>query len=144
VPARQAAPDDPPIRAAGGAVWRRSDKGPIEVVLVHRLSYDDWSLPKGKVEAGESDEETALREVEEEAGVRGRLGPELPSTCYRDRFGRPKTVRYWAMTVADGAVAGHHEVDDARWVPLPDARKRLSYDRDIEVLDALEATIGEA
>jgi 8-oxo-dGTP pyrophosphatase MutT (NUDIX family) len=141
---RKAALDGTPIRAAGGAVWRRIDRGPIEVVLVHRASYDDWSLPKGKAEGDESDEETAIREVEEEAGVRCRLGPELPPTTYRDRFGRSKIVRYWAMTVAAGDVAGHHEVDDARWVRLPAARKRLSYDRDIAVIDALEATIGGA
>ena len=123
-------------------MWRRHNTGHIEVVLVHRPSYDDWSLPKGKAEAGESDEETAIREVEEEAGVRCRLGPELPSTSYRDRFGRRKIVRYWAMTVAVGEVGGHHEVDDARWVPLVAARKALSYDRDVEVIDALEKAIG--
>jgi 8-oxo-dGTP pyrophosphatase MutT (NUDIX family) len=133
-----------PVRAAGGAVWRRDPAGSIEVVLVHRVAYDDWSLPKGKAERGESDEQTAVREVEEEAGVLCRLGPELPSTAYHDRYGRRKVVRYWAMTVIGGAVAGHHEVDDARWVSLPAARRRLTYERDVEVVDALEAALGGA
>jgi 8-oxo-dGTP pyrophosphatase MutT (NUDIX family) len=130
------------VRAAGGAVWRRSAGGPLEVVLVHRVAYDDWSLPKGKAERGETDEETAIREVEEEAGVRCRLGPELPATTYHDRYGRRKIVRYWAMTVVGGDVGGHHEVDDARWVSVAAARRRLSYERDVEVIDALEAAIG--
>jgi 8-oxo-dGTP pyrophosphatase MutT (NUDIX family) len=144
VAARKAGENAAPIRAAGGAVWRRSGEGPLEVVLIHRASYDDWSLPKGKVERGETDEIAAVREVAEEAGVLCRLGPELPQTTYRDRYGRPKVVRYWAMTVVVGEVAGHHEVDDARWVPLAAARRRLSYQRDVEVIDALEATLGVA
>jgi 8-oxo-dGTP pyrophosphatase MutT (NUDIX family) len=131
-----------PVRAAGGAVWRRSPDGPLEVVVVHRVAYDDWSLPKGKTERGESDEEAAIREVEEEAGVRCRLGPELPTTTYHDRSGRRKIVRYWAMTVVGGDVGGHHEVDDARWISLPAARRRLSYERDVEVIDALEAALA--
>jgi len=79
VAARKGDGNGAPIRAAGGAVWRRSGEGPIEVVLIHRASYDDWSLPKGKVERGETDEIAAVREVEEEAGVLCRLGPELPA-----------------------------------------------------------------
>lgn len=136
--------DAKPLRAAGGAVWRRTDGGPIEVVLVHRAAYDDWTLPKGKSDPGETDKATALREVEEESGVVCRLGPELPSTSYRDRYGRPKIVRYWAMTVVAGEVAGHHEVDEARWVPLAAARRRLTYQRDVEVLNALESTLDGA
>jgi 8-oxo-dGTP diphosphatase len=81
------------VRAAGGAIWRRSPAGDLEVVLVHRPQYDDWSLPKGKVDPGESDEQAAAREIQEETGIVPRLGPELPSTRYRDRFGRPKLVR---------------------------------------------------
>ncbi|MDA8063678.1 MAG: NUDIX hydrolase [Actinomycetota bacterium] len=125
------------VRAAGGIPWRRDGDGRVEVVLVHRPRYDDWSLPKGKLEAGESDEAAALREVEEETGVLGRLGEELPSTTYLDRSGRTKRVRYWAMTVASGVVAGANEVDDARWVPADAALPMLSYDRDREVLSVL-------
>ena len=131
------------VPAAGGVIWRVAERGcEIELVLVHRPRYDDWSLPKGKVDPGESDEAAALREVEEEAGLVCRLGPELPSTAYVDKSGRPKVVRYWAMTVVSGSAGGHHEVDDARWFPLPQARCQLTYSRDVQVLDALEALIG--
>jgi 8-oxo-dGTP diphosphatase len=130
------------VRAAGGAVWRRNGDGQLETVIVHREAYDDWSLPKGKVDPGETDEQTARREVEEETGLVCRLGAELPSTTYRDRHGRPKVVRYWAMVAERGEVGGHHEVDDARWVPVDEARRRLSYARDRDVLDALEAAVA--
>lgn len=129
------------MRAAGGVVWRRGDDG-LEVVLVHRLVYLDWTLPKGKVEPGERDEETAVREVEEEAGVRCDLGPELPSTSYRDKAARPKVVRYWAMTVASGEVGPHHEIDDARWVGADEARRILTHAHDVGVLDALVALLA--
>ena len=82
-----------PVRAAGGVVWRRNGAGPVEILLVHRPRYGDWSLPKGKCDKGESDEDCALREVEEETGWRCRLGPELPSTRYRDNKDRSKVVR---------------------------------------------------
>jgi 8-oxo-dGTP diphosphatase len=130
-------------------VWRRVPSG-LEVVLVHRPAYDDWALPKGKAKPLESDEATALREVMEETGLACRLGPPLPSTTYLDADGRHKVVRYWAMTVLPGTGAGHgagdllpapegqNEVDDVRWSPLPAARRRLSYARDVVVLDAFE------
>jgi 8-oxo-dGTP diphosphatase len=127
---------DSTVRAGGGVVWRRRDDGGLEIVLVHRPQYDDWSLPKGKVDPGETDEEAALREVEEETGLKTTLGPELPSTRYKDRYGRDKIVRYWAMPVHSGEVGAQHEVDDARWVPIDTAKRMLSYDRDIEVIDA--------
>lgn len=135
------APAGPLVAAAGGVIWRRSAGAGVEVVLVHRPRYDDWSLPKGKLEPGESDETAAVREVEEETGVVGRLGVELPTTTYIDRSGRTKRVRYWAMTVASGAPVGSNEVDDARWVPLAEARRMLSYERDQEVLTALVGTL---
>jgi 8-oxo-dGTP pyrophosphatase MutT (NUDIX family) len=133
---------DPIVRAAGGAVWRRAGDGNVEVVLVHRPRYDDWSLPKGKVDPGETDEQAALREVREEASLDARIGAELPTTTYLDRSGKQKRVRYWAMTVAGGDPAGDNEVDEAIWVPLLEARARLSYSRDTIVLDALADETG--
>jgi 8-oxo-dGTP pyrophosphatase MutT (NUDIX family) len=133
---------DDTVRAAGGAVWRRASDGGVEVVLVHRPRYDDWSLPKGKVDPGETDEQAALREVREEASLVARIGPELPTTTYLDRSGKRKRVRYWAMTVIGGDPTGDNEVDEAVWLSLPEARARLSYPRDIIVLDALADETG--
>ncbi len=130
------------VRAAGGLVFR-GDGDALEVLLVHRPRYDDWSLPKGKLHDGEDDEAAALREVEEETGLRCELGPELPSSAYRDQKGRPKVVRFWAMRPRGGAFRPHEEVDDVRWLPLPAAREALSYERDREILRAFaEAAIG--
>lgn len=124
------------VRAAGGIVSRRDDAGALEVLLVHRPRYDDWTLPKGKRLGGETDEECALREVEEETGLRCELGRELRASHYRDKRGRPKTVRYWAMRPLSGEFRPHDEVDDARWLPLRDAEARLDYGRDREILRA--------
>lgn len=113
------------------------------MVLVHRPRYDDWTLPKGKVDAGESYEQAALREVREEASIVAEIGAELPSTTYLDRSGKDKHVRYWAMTLRDGEPAGDNEVDVAEWVPIAEARSRLTYQRDVGVLDALEGLLVE-
>jgi 8-oxo-dGTP pyrophosphatase MutT (NUDIX family) len=126
------------VRAAGGVVWRPRGDGDIEVLLVHRPRYGDWSFPKGKLEDGETDEEAALREVEEETGLRCELGRELPSTSYTDLKLRPKTVRYWEMRPLGGEAAPRHEVDQVRWLPRDEAEEQLSYDRDVEILRALE------
>jgi 8-oxo-dGTP diphosphatase len=117
-------------------VYRRDGDGALEVLLVHRPRYDDWTLPKGKLHRGESHEEGALREVEEETGLRCELGRELPSSHYRDQKGRAKVVRYWTMRPLDGAFQPHEEVDDARWLTLADADAELTYDRDREILHA--------
>jgi 8-oxo-dGTP pyrophosphatase MutT (NUDIX family) len=122
------------VRAAGGVVTRQAGDGAIEVVVVHRLAYGDWTFPKGKLHEGESCEEAALREVEEETRLRCRLGRELGSTRYHDSQGRPKTVRYWEMTVVEGELGPANEVDDARWLPLAAARALLTYDRDLAIL----------
>jgi 8-oxo-(d)GTP phosphatase len=129
-----------PVLAAGGVVWRRGGAD-LEVVIVHRSRYGDWSLPKGKLDPGESDEEAALREVREETTVVAELGPELPSTTYLDRSGKTKRVRYWAMTVISGEPTGANEVDEARWAALGEAASELSYPRDVEVLRALPAAV---
>jgi 8-oxo-dGTP diphosphatase len=126
------------VRAAGGLVCRIAEDDTVEIVLVHRPAYDDWAFPKGKLHRGETEEEAALREVEEETGLRCRLGAEIGTSAYHDSRGRPKTVRYWRMAPVGGALAPANEVDDARWVPLTDADGLLSYERDIELLSKLE------
>jgi 8-oxo-dGTP pyrophosphatase MutT (NUDIX family) len=115
----------------------RGSRGGKEVLLVHRPAYDDWSLPKGKAHDGESDEDCARREVEEETGLRCELGRELPSTRYRDGRGRPKVVRYWAMDAGEGEACAQAEVDEVAWLPLDEAKRRLTWERDRAVLDAV-------
>jgi len=129
------------VKAAGGVLWRRGPNGP-ETLLIHRPRYGDWSFPKGKLKRGESDEEAALREVEEEVGVRASLGPELAGTSYRDLKGRQKTVRYWAIELPEGAepIAGDG-VDEWRWAPLDEAAQELTWARDREVLDSLRGVV---
>ena len=119
-------------------VVRAGREGP-EVLLVHRPEYDDWTFPKGKLERGETEEQCALREVEEETGLRCTLGRELESTTYRDAKGRRKRVRYWLMEVESGELGFDNETDDARWLSPGKAAEMLSYSRDIDVLnDATE------
>jgi len=126
------------VRAAGGVVVRRGDGGVVEILLVHRPAYDDWSFPKGKCEDGESEEEAAVREVEEETSLRCRLERELATTSYRDGRGRPKTVRYWLMTPLGGHPTAANEVDDAVFVAVDEARGRLTYARDRELVDLVD------
>ena len=128
------ADDLPVVRAAGGVVWRRGPDGAIEVVVVHRPRYDDWSLPKGKQEPGERRRDTALREVEEETGLRCVRGPKLgPPIEYEvtPPAGRRylKRVTWWAMTVAeDLGFAPNDEVDRVRWVPLESLADVLTHE----------------
>jgi 8-oxo-dGTP diphosphatase len=129
------------VRAAGGVPWRRRKDGGLEVLLVHRPRYRDWTFPKGKLDEGESEEQAALREVEEETGLHCELGPELASTAYTDSKLRPKTVRYWAMEAADGDASPRNEVDEIAWLPAEKAAARLSYGRDRNVLRSLEAVL---
>lgn len=122
------------VRAAGGLVWRPADGG-VQLALVHRPAYDDWSFPKGKLVGGESELEAALREVEEEIGLRCEAGRDLGSISYVDGKGRPKTVRYWEMR-PEGAdeLAPANEVDDARWIPIGWTAEVLTYRHDRELL----------
>jgi len=120
------------VRAAGGLVVRDG-----QVLLVHRPKYDDWSFPKGKCDDGESDEVCALREVEEETGLRCELLEELGETHYSDARGRPKTVRYWRMRPVGGEFAPHDEVDEIRWETAENAAGILSWSRDLPLLERL-------
>jgi 8-oxo-dGTP diphosphatase len=106
------------------------------IAVVHRPKYDDWTLPKGKLDPGEGFEEAALREVEEETGLRCRPVRELPSTRYRDAQDRPKVVRYWLMEVEGGEFRPNREVDELRWLPVADALGLLTYERDRAVVEA--------
>ena len=123
------------VEAAGGVVVRDG-----EVLVVHRPEYDDWTLPKGKLDPGETFEQAALREVEEETGFRCELGDELPSTSYADKKGRDKLVRYWRMTPVSGEFAANDEVDEVRWLAPGEAAQLLTFDRDAEVLAALSGS----
>jgi 8-oxo-(d)GTP phosphatase len=123
------------VQAAGAVLWR-ARAGGIETALVHRPKYDDWSFPKGKSLPGEHVLLTAVREVEEETGVRAALGRRLPSQSYPVE-GQTKRVEYWAArAVSAEQFAPGDEVDELAWLPLPAARERLSYPRDVAILDS--------
>jgi 8-oxo-dGTP pyrophosphatase MutT (NUDIX family) len=133
-------PEAAEVKASGGVVWRRAPGGTLELVVVHRPRYDDWSLPKGKLHAGETWEQAALREVEEEVGLRCRLGAELPPVRYRDNKGREKAVRYWLMEPDDRAAPfmPNDEVDEMRWCDFAAAAALLSYPYDAELVRVAE------
>jgi 8-oxo-dGTP pyrophosphatase MutT (NUDIX family) len=142
----------PDVLAAGGVVWRAltvadeagATRPSIEIILVHRPRYDDWSFPKGKLDRAESWEAAARREVAEETGLVCQLGDELPSTVYVDAKGRTKQVRYWMMrVVAVEPWVPNAEVDQRRWVPIDEAGRLLTYAHDREMLAGLvEALSG--
>jgi 8-oxo-dGTP diphosphatase len=128
--------DSAEVKAAGGVVWRRGAGG-IEVAVVHRPHRGDWSLPKGKLDPGESWEEAALREVEEEIGLRCKLGRELSPTSYRDQKDRPKVVRYWLMEPESGEFEPNREVDEVRWLNPSAAADLLTYEHDKQLVGGL-------
>jgi len=120
------------IEAAGGVVEQDG-----RIAVVHRPRYDDWSLPKGKLDKNESSERAALREVQEETGLSCQLIEELEPVSYTDNRGRPKNVRYWRMKVLSGEFEVNDEVDELRWLAKADALELLSYEHDRELVAAL-------
>ncbi|MDF3146073.1 MULTISPECIES: NUDIX hydrolase [unclassified Streptomyces] len=125
------------VHAAGCVLWRRSPvDGELEICLIHRPKYDDWSHPKGKLKRGEDPLAGALREVAEETGHSARLGAALPTLRYQAN-GRPKEVRYWAAEAGPGSFAPSDEVDRLLWLSPTAARGRLTQQRDRDLVDAL-------
>jgi 8-oxo-dGTP diphosphatase len=130
----------PQVLAAGGVVVRR-ENGEPRIAVIHRPRYGDWSLPKGKLAEGEGFADAALREVQEETGLRCRMGPELSPAHYLDRKGRSKLVRFWLMEPLEGAFSPGPEVDELRWLPAEDAIEMLDYEHDRELVrEALAAS----
>jgi 8-oxo-dGTP diphosphatase len=127
------------VQAAGGLVIRRSGEH-LQIAVVHRPVQEDWSYPKGKLEAGETFEAAALREVHEETGLNCRLIRFLGHTEYVDRKGRPKAVAYWVMASEGGTFQPNEEVDEVRWLDVTEAAGLLSYERDRELLAVLVAS----
>lgn len=132
------------VRAAGVLPWRQGDAG-LEVMVIHRPRYDDWSFPKGKCEPDEDDGDCARREFEEETSQRGKLRHELRPSEYVDGRGRNKIVRYWTVEVRkERTFEPNHEVDKVRWLDPERVRRKLTYDRDREVLDDFVKWAGKA
>lgn len=132
----------PTVLGAGGVLWR-GGPGDLEVALVHRPKYDDWSLPKGKAKPGEHVLVTALREVKEETGFRAHLGPYLTTVQYGVTSGGSsmnKAVSYWSMRCAEGSFRATSEVDEMQWLSLADAQRCLDAETDCTVLEAFTRT----
>lgn len=126
-----------PVLAAGGIIWRpSSESNGVEVLLVHRPRYRDWTFPKGKLRKGESLLSAAIREVAEETGLSVIVGHRMPAVRYRTIDG-PKEVTYWVMQRSGGQFAVNHEVDEIRWVSMARARRKLSYAHDRRLADEL-------
>ena len=125
------------VRAAGGVITRNG-RGAVQVAVVHRPGYDDWTFPKGKLDGEESLEDAALREVEEETGLRCRLVRPLACTAYVDRKGREKVACYWLMEPVGGRFRTSKEVDEMRWLTVDKARDLLTYRRDRTLLRSLD------
>ena len=125
----------PLIQAAGAVLWRKSDTSQLEIAVIHRPRYDDWSLPKGKVESGESHISAGYREIQEETGYESTFGPEIGTVVYKLE-GAPKEVRYWAAaaTVKTGT-PNPQEVDEVLWLEPKKAKEKLSNKDDRAIVD---------
>jgi 8-oxo-dGTP diphosphatase len=129
-----AAPVTKAVLAAGAVLWRRNGGSATpEVAIIHRPRYDDWSLPKGKVDPGETEPVTAVREVKEETGYSSHLGRRLVAVSYPVEQGMKK-VQYWAAATVGGEFIPNGEVDELKWLPVADAMKQLRYPHDRKVL----------
>ncbi|WP_122263647.1 NUDIX hydrolase [Ornithinimicrobium cerasi] len=130
------------VRAAGAVPFRGTGER-LQVALVHRPRYDDWSWPKGKLDRGEDWAAAAARETLEETGLRVRLGMPLPESAYTLQSGGWKRVRYWAAEVVDGTGELEHEVDEVAWLGVEEAAGRLTYARDRDQLDAVAGLLTQ-
>lgn len=130
------------VRAAGGVVYREGfgHTGP-QFLLVHRDRYHDWSLPKGKLDRGETFEQAAKREVFEETGIKCKVGEFLGGVTYPTQRGRPKVVQYWMLEARKGRFVPNLEVDKAEWVGLNGARALLTYNRDARLIERAAALL---
>jgi len=127
------------IQAAGAIVWRRNESDAIEIALVHRPKYDDWSIPKGKVEGEESLIACAYREVVEETGFAVRFGQSLGSAHYEVN-GLPKTVTYWsARLLGEQGKPNPEEVDAVRWMSCEEAKEQLGSDSDRQIVETFQS-----
>ncbi len=134
------------VEAAGCVIWRLESSG-AQVLVIHRPRYDDWSMPKGKLDAGETFVDAAVREVAEETGCTGVVGSELDPVFYVDHKGRSKIVRYWMMA-ADAsfdaeAFVENDEVDVLEWMSVAEARAALSYEHDVALLEQADDLIPQ-
>jgi len=125
----------PLIQAAGAVLWRKSDISQLEIAVIHRPRYDDWSLPKGKVESGESHISAGYREIQEETGYESTFGPEIGTVVYKLE-GAPKEVRYWAAaaTIKTGT-PNPQEVDEVLWLAPKKAKEKLTNKDDRAIVD---------
>ena len=125
----------PRIQAAGAVLWRKSDISQLEIAVIHRPRYDDWSLPKGKVESGESHISAGYREIQEETGYESTFGPEIGTDVYTLE-GAPKEVRYWAAaaTIKTGT-PNPQEVDEVLWLAPKKAKEKLSNKDERAIVD---------
>jgi 8-oxo-dGTP diphosphatase len=125
----------PLIQAAGAVLWRKIEGGDLEIAIVHRPKYDDWSLPKGKVEAGESHISAGYREIQEETGYESIFGPEIGTVVYKLE-GAPKEVRYWSARATE--MTGHPdpiEVNQVEWLVPKKAKDKLTNKDDRAIVD---------